>query len=281
MGFEKGWIEHRLRTGRLHRVHAGVYAVGHSITDWRGPYMAAVLACGPSAVVSHRSAAAVHALRPDSRNVVNITVPGRSRHGIRGVNVHRVRSLHHDDRTAVDGIPVTSVARTIFDSAEVLNRRQLERMFEEAERRQLLDLCALEALCERSPGRRGLNPIHALLAEANEPPPTRSDFERDFLDVCKDAGLPLPIVNAVVLGYEVDMFWPEQELIVELDSRAWHSSATAFEQDRIRDTELQLAGFLVIRVTYRRLSREPATVVRDVRRGLDRDRARAFAANPA
>jgi hypothetical protein len=141
--------------------------------------------------------------------------------------------------------------------------------FEEAERLRILDVSAIERLIERSHGRRGLKPLATLLRDhRHEAPPTRNDFERDFLDLCKDAGLPLPVMNSIVEGYEVDALWPERKIIVELDSRAFHDNDPAFETDRVRDAVLQLAGYKVLRVTWKRLQREPAVVAGQLRQAL-------------
>jgi hypothetical protein len=168
--------------------------------------------------------------------------------------------------TVREGIPVTSIARTLLDLGEVLRPRQLERAFEEAERRRLLDVRAIEKLLERSPGRRGLRPLGALIREQRGPAPvTRSELERLFLDFCRHAGLPRPTANAIVAGHEVDMVWMEQRVGVELDGRAYHQTRAAFERDRRRDAKLQVAGFRVIRVTHRWLVEDPAGLANTLR----------------
>jgi Protein of unknown function (DUF559) len=220
-----------------------------------------VLWLGPDALISHRSAAAVWDLLPTIRSTIDVTHPGRSRHSRPGILVHRVRRLHIADRNVRDGIPVTGVARTLLDLAEVVSPRQLERSVEQAERLRLFDLGEVEDLFERSRGRRGLRPLRALLGDAvAEPPPTRSELERCFLDLCRGASLPRPAVNIWVAGFEVDALWRRQRLVVELDGHAFHNSRGAFERDRFRDAELQLAGYRVVRLTHRRLAREPAAV---------------------
>lgn len=228
--------------------------------------MAAVLACGPTALLSHRSAAALWGLRPSLGTRVDVTAPGRSRHRQAGIVLHRVRDLHRDDRTQRRGIPVTTVPRVLLDLAEVLRSRELERALEEADRLRILDVRALERLCWRSPGRRGLRPLGELLTEHRLPAPrTRSELERRFLDLCRDARLPRPVVNVVVAGFEVDAVWIGARVVVELDGYAFHRTRAAFERDRVRDTALQLAGYRVLRVTHRRLEAEPAAVTEAVR----------------
>jgi len=158
------------------------------------------------------------------------------------------------------------VARTLLDQAAAVSFVRLERAFEEAERRRLLDLRALERLLVRSRGHHGLAPVGALLAQAWQPlPETRSELERSFLELCRGAGLPDPLVNTMVAGLEVDTLWASDRLVVELDGFAFHHTSTAFERDRRRDARLQLAGYRVLRVTARWLEGEPAAVAATVR----------------
>ena len=262
LGFSPSAIARRLRAGRLHRIHLGVFAVGHQSVSQRGRWLAAVLACGPDALLSHSPAGTLWDLCPTGRATVDVTVPGRTRRGQSGIAVHNVRRVEAQDRTVRDGIPVTTVARTLLDLAEVVRPRELERAFEHAERLRLLDVTAIEDVCRRSRGRRGLRPLGALLAEHRDPAPaTRSELERRFLDLCRTADLPRPSVNAVVAGYEVDMLWSQRRVVVELDGYAFHHTRAAFERDRARDATLQLGRYRVVRVTHRRLQCEPAAVV--------------------
>jgi very-short-patch-repair endonuclease len=130
---------------------------------------------------------------------------------------------------------------------------------------EVFDLRAVQRQMERSRGRRGLKPLTALVAEARPVTVTRSELERRFLDVCRQAGLPSPATNVLVAGFEVDAVWFDWRLVVELDGHAYHRTRAAFERDPIRDAALQVAGFGVLRVTYRRLEREPAEVVKTIR----------------
>ena len=228
--------------------------------------MAAVLACGPDAVLSHRDAAALWGLRPSARAAIDVTVHGKRRDGQHGITIHRTRSLPEDERTVREGIPVTTVGRTLLDLAEVVDSRQLERACEAAERLRLFDLQEIEKLVRRHHGRRGLAAVRKVLGDIDEPPATRSELERRFLDLCGEAGLPPPRVNTQVAGFEVDVAWPEARLVVELDGHEFHRTRAAFERDRARDAAaLQVAGHHVLRVTDRRLRREPAAVIDDVR----------------
>jgi uncharacterized protein DUF559 len=179
--------------------------------------------------------------------------------------------LHLDDRAVREAMPVTSVARTLLDLAEVLRPHQLERVVEEAERLRLFDLRAVEEVCHRSHGRRGLGALRTVLAGVSPAAPLiRSELERRFLALCQEAGLPSPAMNVFVAGYEVDALWFEPRLVVELDGFAYHGDRAAFERDRIRDAALQLAGYRVLRLTPRRLEKEPAAVAETVRTLLGR-----------
>jgi very-short-patch-repair endonuclease len=169
--------------------------------------------------------------------------------------------MHPDNATVLDGIPVTSLARTLLDVAEVEPPNQLRRALQQAERLQIFDLGAMRRVCDRSQGRRGLKPLLAQLEEHAGPPPiTRSEFEEMFIDFVQEFSFERPVMNVIVLGEEVDALWREQRLIVELDSRSFHDNPTAFEVDRARDMRLQVAGYRVLRITYRRLAEHPVEV---------------------
>ncbi|HEX8688884.1 MAG TPA: DUF559 domain-containing protein [Solirubrobacterales bacterium] len=173
------------------------------------------------------------------------------------------------------GIPVTSVARTLLDLAEVVDERQVERTFEEASRLRLLEMRALEDVYARGHGRRGLKSIRPLIEAARMPDTTRSPLEDRVLALCREYGLPLPATNVGVLGHEVDAFWPREKLMVEADSFSYHGHRAAFERDRARDAAMQAEGYRVIRLTHRRLEREPETVARELKRLLAQSPRRA------
>jgi hypothetical protein len=259
LGFGRGWIRRQLETFRLHRVFSGVYAVGHAPLPGRGRWMAAVLACGEGAVLSHRSAAALWELLAVPSGPVDVLVERCGPRRKKGIAVHETLYLPERDRAVVDWIHVTSVPRTLLDLAEVAPAR-LRRAWDEAERRELLDLRAVRELCDRSTGRRGLGPLLALAAEGSEAPHTKRELEARFFDFCRTERLPPPICNALVADYEVDAFWPQYGLIVELDSWTFHRGRRAFERDRERSAALQAAEYRVIPITWRRLTRHPAEV---------------------
>jgi very-short-patch-repair endonuclease len=259
-------IERWVDGGRLHRVHREVFAVGYPRIGEAGRRWAAVLAYGEGALLSHRSAAALWGLSRQRPELIDVTAP-MGRQGVRrrdGIFIHRGR-LYREDRVARGGLPVTTVARTLFDLAEFVTLKRLESAWEEADRLNLLYLREVEAVCERGYGRRALRPIRALLAEARAVEITRSPLEDDFAAFCRMHRLPPPVFNTTVLDYEVDALWPRQKVAVELDSWSFHGHRAAFERDRARDTVLQVAGYRTLRITHRRLHNESAIVLNQLR----------------
>ena len=257
-GIGHGAIEHRVRRGRLHRRHRGVYAVGTPHLTPRGHLWGAVLACGGpgSAVLSHKSAAAVWDLLPSPARF-DVTTLGNSR-STKAIRVHRSTTLIPDDITHHDGLPVTTVARTLIDLATTLTPHRLERVVHRAEHLRLLDTYSLNAQFARATGRR-TKPLRQALQtlEAHDPDVTRSTLEERLLALIAEAGLPRPQTNVMVGGHEVDFFWPEHRLIVETDGAATHATPTAFEDDRKRDAELTILGYRVVRFTRRQVAEHP------------------------
>lgn len=277
LGLSPAAVRMRTAAGRLHRIHRGVYAVGHPRLTRRGARMAAVLAAGPGAVLSHRDAAALWDLSPFSSGSIHVTVSSRGGRSHRnGLVVHRSR-LHPEDREEVDEVPVTAVPRTLLDLAEIAAPTQLRRTYERAERLELLDTTALQRLLARSTGRRGLTGLRELLAyDPTAAAGADSELEHLFCDLLRSAGLPMAQTNVLVEGLLVDAFWPEARLVVELDGFRFHQDRAAFERDRARDTRLKRAGYEVVRFTYRQLASEPELVLATVRELLSR-RGGAFA----
>ena len=269
-------IEYRLRERRLHRIHHGVYAVGHRTLTREARWLAAVLAAGPVAVLSHRAAAALHGIRPFDG--LEVTVPAyRAR---RGITVY-TSSLPKDEITTVSGIPVTGSSRTLLDLAAVLRPYQLERAINEAEVRRLHDALALPDLIARYPRRKGVAAINAILER--DVAFTRSDLEAFGRQFIREQRLPPARHNFVVLGDECDCVWSDQRLILKVDGRATHDTAAAFERDRERDRILGAAGWHVVRVTWRQLHERPEAIAADLRTMLaaaPRPRGRARAAGP-
>jgi very-short-patch-repair endonuclease len=230
--------------------------------------MAAVLASSPS-VASHLSAAWLWDLLQSRPGTLHVTCP-RSRRAKRSFLIHTA-DLPVADRTMKDGIPVTSLSRTILDAAVDKPVRTVRRYIQRADDEKHFDLRAMEDLLERARGHRGVAKVRAALEIYDENPPfTRSDLEKRFYEVVTAAGLPAPAMNRVVAGYEIDAYWVEARFGVELDIYETHGSRLSFEEDRERDDELLLAGIETTRVTGPRLAREPGAVVESVRRHLAR-----------
>ena len=265
LGIENGAIKARLRLGQLHAIHRGVYSLGHRRLNIRGAWLAAVLACGEGALLSHRSAAALWGLVRPRRSPIDVT-SRRGRVGRDGIRLH-CSSVPDEERLIEAEIPVTSVARTLLDLAEVLDEDGLRRAFEEADRLKLLRTPELERVCARAGRRKGLPALHHLIAEARAPVATRSPLEDRFVEYCREhlADLPAPLTNVSILGHEVDAYWPSHRLIVELDGFSIHSHRAAFERDRARDAKMQAAGYRVLRLTHRRLKAAPNGVASELR----------------
>jgi predicted transcriptional regulator of viral defense system len=268
IGLHRGAIELRVARGRLHAVHSRVYAVGHTCLTDQGRWMAAVLAGGAGAALSHRSAAALWGIRPWGSTRAEVTAAARreSRLGVRFYCSH----LPTDETTVHNGIPVTTVARTLFDLAGAVSRPQFERAVNEAEIRRLWDALSLADLLERHPRRPGAATIKNVIAAGARI--TRSDLEDLFTAFRKAADLPPAETNLVLyIGgrwIEADCVWREQRLIVELDSHTYHGTRASFESDRTRDRALTAAGWRVIRVTWRQLRDEPGALAEDLRAAL-------------
>jgi very-short-patch-repair endonuclease len=259
-----GWgddaVDWQVKRRRLHRVHHGIYVVGYPALTRNGQFMAAVLACGDKAALSHFSAAVLWGLLSTEGKIHVSTPTGRRRPGLM---VHRA-ALEEGELTKRAGIPVTKPARTLVDLADVAPRRTLERAFDEAEFLRL----DCTGLAPRH-GRRGSGVLASVLAVHKAGSTrTRSELEEMFLALCDRYQLPRPEVNVHVEGYECDFVWAEQRLIVETDGAAAHSGERRRARDLERDAELVAAGWRVIRVTYERLAREPQRVAEQIARAL-------------
>jgi very-short-patch-repair endonuclease len=271
LGFGIRLIERRIDEHRLQPLHRNVYAVGHLRLGQRGWWWAGLLAYGPGAVLSHRTAAVLWEMQRPRRGPIEVTAPG-GRQGVErrtGIWIHRCK-FGAEDVTRRDGFAVTTVARTLFDLAEVAPYETLKGATEEADRLKRLRLRELEEVCERGRGRRALRPMRRLLAELGAPDEGRSPLEIRFAAFVREHRLPAPFQNAEVLGHEVDALWPEAKLIAELDSWEHHGHRAAFERDRARDPKLLIAGYRTIRVTHRRLDREANRLAAEIRELLAR-----------
>lgn len=264
-GASRSAVSRAVCDGRLVRLHRGVFAVGHRALRPEAVWLAAVLAGGPGAVLSHRSAGALWGLCAEPSMWVDITVPGDRARRRAHIRSHR-GVLHPDDVTSHRGIPVTTPMRALLDAAEHLSDRALDRAVEQSERLRRFDGFALSALLERSGGRRGAGRLRSAVGRYDENHRfTRSDLEDLALDLVRDHGLPRPLVNARVGDHEVDLLWSQQRVVVEADSWTFHGTRAAFERDCQRDADLQARGYRVVRVTWRRVRDEPAWIAARLR----------------
>ncbi len=270
LGLSPSAVHKRTTSGRLHRIHRGVYSpVPLALLSRNGRFLAAVLGCGPGAILSHRSAADLHGLRADHRAAIDVTAPGHGRRNHAGVIVHCSRTLTAADITTVAGIPCPTVARTLLNLATALPARPWERAYDQAAILEVLDARAVEDQLHRNPRRSGAPRLRAALQEHRAGSTvTWSTLEERLLAVCRVAGLPRPEVNAWIVpgddepAIRVDFLWRDRMVVVETDSHRFHRTRRAFETDRRRDQRLTLAGWKVIRVTWRQLRDEPETVAR-------------------
>lgn len=256
------------RRGFLVRRYQGVYAVGTSRLSVRGRLLAAVLACGDATVVSHRSAAALWRLT-DLHEPVDVMRPrgGGSRRP--GLRIHQPRDYERIEKLSRHGIPVTSVAQTLFDCAAVLEFEDLEDIAATAQRRRLVKAEDLRGILASNAGRPGAGAFGELVAELDlDVLSTRSRMERKVIRLCVAAGITKPQPGVKVEGFEVDLFWEKEKVIVEFDSRGFHSDFAAIERDHMRDARHTWHGYRVFRITYRMLEREPERVVAHIRRLL-------------
>ncbi len=264
LGFTAGAVRYRLRCARLRPIHPRVYAVGAQPLVARGRWFAALLACRPRPALSHLSSAQAQDLARE-RGPVHVSVPGRpSARRLDGVVIHRPRRLGPEDLVRIDGLPVTTVARTLLDLAETETRDRLRAVAEEAERLGRLDPVAVRACMERNPGRRGLRRLAELVDEWHPVGRANEGLERRFQLFLAEYGLPEPRCNVLVAGLLVDFWWPDAGLVVELDSREFHSHWSAVERDHERDAKLTRLGIHTLRVTARRLCRDRDELAADI-----------------
>ena len=243
-GISKDAVYRRLRTGRLHRIHRGVYAVGHAGLSNEGKWMAAVLACGEGATLSHRSAAELWRLLPARGGAIHVTVPtAAGRRPRRGIHLHRSPYMPDTATLLRNGIRATTPARTIADLKRSVPPHELRKAIREAE--------------------IAGYPLAGIGGDG-----TRSDLEREFLRICRRHRLPAPEVNVRLGRFEADFLWREQRLIVEVDGYRYHRGRQAFRDDRERDVELGLRGFTVRRFADTTIAEDPAGVAGAVRRFL-------------
>jgi hypothetical protein len=245
--------------------------VGHTNLSLNGRCLAAVLASGPSSLLSHYSGGWLLGLIPTQPIPVHVTTPVRRKRRD-AVRIHHSRTLIAADRTLERGIPVTSVARTALDLAAVLRFQNLRRLIRRSEELRVFDLEDFRSVLARNRGHQGAYHLDRALGIYEPPRLTRSELEREFLALAEEFGLPRPIANFAAAGYELDVYWPELRFAVELDVYATHGAHEPFEEDRRRDEDLKLAGVELVRVTGRRLEREPRQVMERIALLLDQRR---------
>jgi len=256
LGLSPDAIRHRIARGRLHPLWRGVYAVGRREVDQHGRWMAAVLSCGPTALLSHRSAGALWGiLRPTS--LLEVTIPAGFLRRRPGIRVHRRSWLRPENRCSVAGIPVTDLVSTLIDVAACVSSSHLERAVNEADRLDLIDPEALRVAIDPLSRRPGLAHLRTLLDRHTF---TDSGLERRFLALARAAGLPAPETQAWVSGFRVDFFWPELGLVVETDGLRYHRTPAQQVSDRRRDQAHTAAGLTALRFAEAQVRFEPNQV---------------------
>lgn len=255
-------IDHRLAQGRLHAVHPGIYAVGHPLVTPRGRWMAAVLPCGDGAVLSHWAAAALWGLISGHPTVIDVLMlrTATERPGLRG---RRVRALRAEDCAVRDGIPVTSLERTLLDIATVADERRLDRVLRRAEEQRLFDAHAVRAALDRGrPGTVALrSAVRAFARDATEDRRLKEELERRFIELLRSNDFLLPSTNVTVetpwRGWEVDALWPDLRLVVKLDGWETHRDRESFRRDHRRTADVSAAGYRVVRLTWEQVVDRP------------------------
>jgi hypothetical protein len=260
----------------LRRIYRGVYAVGPAELSQRGQSLAAVLAVGPGALLSYYSAGWLWGLWSGSPAPFEVTaVVPRHHRPPKGVRRHRARNLVDEDRAFIDGIPVTSVARTLLDLAWKLRSNQLRRMLARAEDLGLFDLEAILRVIERNRGHHGAKRLRLALSIYEPPIWARSEFERRFVEYLVESGLPSPVTGWNELGHELDVYWPDLFFGVELDTWETHGTRDAFERDHDRDIDFAVGDIEMVRVSESQFRREPDQIVEKVAMLLERRRSRS------
>jgi very-short-patch-repair endonuclease len=257
-GIDEDGVKHRIARGRLHQVRWGVYAVGRPELTTHGSWMAAVLACGPDAVLSHRSAAALWGFGKERPGLIDVSAIAFSRHRHRGLVAHR-RSLLERDRVEYEGIPVTSVVRTMVDRAATLDRKGIEREINAADKRRLTNPPALRKALVHYRGQRGVGRLRHVL-DRRTFRLTDSELERLFLPLVRQLGLPLPRTQQRLNGFRVDFYWPDHGLVVETDGLTYHRTPAQQAQDLVREQVHMAAGMTPLRFTHEQVKYEPAHV---------------------
>lgn len=276
LGFSSREIEHRVTRRRLHLVMRGVYAVGWPRLTPKRRWMAAVLACGEGALLSHRSAAALWEIGSEKGREIDISVCRLTRLRRPGIRVRSRPGMGEGDIDRRDGIPVTSVVRTLVDIATELSPTAMERAVNEADKLDLIDPETLRSALDGYDGESGVRPLRAIL-DARTFRLSDSDLEIFFRPIAEAAGLPPPLTKQMVNGFEVDFYWPELGLIIETDGLRYHRTPSSQARDVQRDRAHILAGMTPLRFTHYEVKYEAAKVARALKRAaqlLDKSKAK-------
>ena len=272
---ELGWSESKIvreiEVGRLHPLHRGAFALGHRSVTAHGEAMAALLSAGPDSLLSHLSAGWLWGISGWPPPVPEVVVRTTVRHAREDIRIHSSRMLDPADVGVHEGIPTTAVPRTLLDLAGAA-RGNVRWALPRTKRLGLLDLIAIDAMLKRSQGLRGVARLRVAMERYRSKAFTRSDLERDFLALVKRAHLPPPSMNLFIAGYEIDAYWSELRFAVELDTYDYHGDEISFEEDRLRQEDLKLAGIEMVRITGERMDREPQAVVARLRLLFDQRR---------
>jgi very-short-patch-repair endonuclease len=279
LGFTDDAIRHRISRGRLRSIWRGVYAVSGPEITGLGSWMAAVLACGANAVISHESAAVLWGIRRSGPAFIAVSVPPQTYRRYRGIRIHR-RPLPREDVARHERIPVATPTRTLIDLGVILQPDALEGAINEADKLGLTDPESLRADVERRRGCAGTRRIKAVL-DRRTFSLTDSELERRFLRLVRRARLPQPLTRQQVNGFRVDFVWPELRLVVETDGLRYHRTPTQQSRDRVRDQAHAAAGFTALRFTHAQVSFEPSHVIATLRAVAERAPNTLFAAFPA
>lgn len=260
VGYKRHAIDHRLRTGRLHPLHRGIYAVGRPHVTEHGRWMAGVLACGNGAVISHSSAAALWRIGAEDRGVVELSLPSSFQRRRPGLRIHRRPPLRPRDVTAEYGIPVTTPLQTLIDMALRLDHPGVERMINEADKYNLAHPPELRKALEARAGEPGAAKLRFIL-DRRTFRLTKEELERRFLPLARKAGLPTPLTGRWVNEFEVDFYWPDLGLVVETDGLRYHRTPAEQARDRLRDQTHTAAGLTPLRFTHEQVRYEPERVL--------------------
>lgn len=267
-GFSQSAIGRLIARGLLQQVHEGVYVIGPQRPSELARQYAALLAIRPNPLLSHITAAA-HQDLMRAGGIVHVSISTRVQRDLSGVIVHRPRRIDPEDIVRIDGMPMTSVPRTLLDLAQILPTSRLEKAVDAADRREVLDLTAVRGVMDRYCGHRGTRNLRRVLDGYVSTPDAEEGIEREFQLLMDELEILPPLRNVIVEGWLVDCWWPDARLVVELDSKGWHKTWRDHERDRKRDADLLRAGIASLRITYARLMSERLEVARDIVSGLN------------